>query len=63
MKLIVVCCLATFIATHAPAADPANVSVLREVKGSADAKPLYLANRAPLEPSPFMKLQIGRAHV
>ncbi len=32
---------------------------MREVKGSADAKPLYVANRAPLEPSPFIKLPIG----
>src|SRR5881394_3118750 len=41
------------------AADTGPVRVLREVDGSADSKPHYVANRAPLAPSPFVKLPIG----
>src|SRR5882672_8267565 len=41
------------------AAEKDFVLVLSEVKGAADSKPLYSANRAPLEPSPFIKLPIG----
>ncbi len=33
--------------------------MLPEVKGGADSKPHYPANRAPLAPSPFAKLPIG----
>src|SRR5258705_4315549 len=36
-----------------------EVRVVREVKAADDSKPLYVANRAPLEPSPFVKLPIG----
>jgi len=41
------------------AADQTAARVLREVDGTADAKPLYIGNRAPLAPSPFKKLPIG----
>ena len=41
------------------AADTVSVRVLREVDGSADSKPHYIANRAPLAPSPFVKLPVG----
>jgi DUF1680 family protein len=41
------------------AANKDEASIVREVKGSADAKPHYVANHAPLEPSPFVKLPIG----
>jgi hypothetical protein len=40
-------------------ADSTTAQVVPEVKGTAGAKPLYVANRAPLEPSPFVKLPIG----
>ena len=33
--------------------------VVAQVKGSSASHPLYIANRAPLEPSPFVKLPIG----
>src|SRR6185503_2933038 len=51
--------LATLSPVNIIAADQTTVRVVREVKGAADSKPLYLANRAPLEPSPFVKLPIG----
>ncbi|MBI4660590.1 MAG: glycoside hydrolase family 127 protein [Verrucomicrobia bacterium] len=37
----------------------ASTATIHEVKGDANAKPHYIANRAPLAPSPFMKLPIG----
>jgi len=40
------------------AAEQADVRVVREVKGTVAAG-LYVANKAPLVPSPFMKLPIG----
>src|SRR5215204_4680135 len=43
----------------ATAADSIAVRVLPQVKGLADAKPHYVSNRAPLEPSAFIKLPIG----
>ncbi len=41
------------------AAEPISVQVVRDVDGAADARPNYVANRAPLAPSPFVKLPIG----
>lgn len=41
------------------AGEKLTVTNVREVKGDADAKPLYFGNRAPLAPSGFMKLPIG----
>ncbi len=41
------------------AAEQTSARVVREIKGSVNSKPLYTANRAPLEPSPFVKLTIG----
>jgi DUF1680 family protein len=41
------------------AVEQTTVHVVREAKGAADSKPLYTANRAPLEPSAFVKLPIG----
>src|SRR5204862_6762002 len=43
----------------ASAADSIAVRVLAEAKGSVDSKPNYVSNRAPLEPSSFIKLPIG----
>ncbi len=61
MKHLKLFCLAalTFVAVKVSAADQTAVRVVREVKATADAKPNYIANRAPLEPSPFVKLPIG----
>src|SRR6187402_1203010 len=36
-----------------------SVRVVREVKAPEHARPHYIANRSPLEPSPFVKLPIG----
>ena len=36
-----------------------TATVLRVAKGEANARGLYLANREPLQPSPFLKLPIG----
>jgi len=36
-----------------------SVRVVREVKAPEHARPHYIANRSPLEPSPFIKLPIG----
>src|SRR5205085_5535937 len=54
---LAVCVAAVF--TPAFAAEQPPVRVAREVKVNADAQPLYIANRAPLAPSPFIKLPIG----
>jgi hypothetical protein len=35
------------------AAEPSPMRVMREAKAAADAKPLYIANRPPLAPSPL----------
>src|SRR5258705_4651735 len=51
----IVCSLAAITSPHA--AEQTSVRVVREVKGTAT--PLYIANRPPLEPSPFVKLPIG----
>src|SRR6185503_7401135 len=51
--------LATLSPVNIIAADQTTVRVVREVKGAADSKPHYTANRSPLEPSPFLKLPIG----
>jgi hypothetical protein len=65
MKLINARRSATLVAvaistmSAASAADSLAVRVLSEAKGSADAKPHYVSNRAPLEPSSFIKLPIG----
>ncbi|MBI2946939.1 MAG: glycoside hydrolase family 127 protein [Verrucomicrobia bacterium] len=41
------------------AAGGASTITIRDVKGDANAQPHYVANRAPLAPSPFVKLPIG----
>src|SRR4051812_25964998 len=58
-------CIATSVAVLATfnvsvfAIDQTQLGFVRELKGSADTKPHYVGNRAPLTPSPFMKLPIG----
>src|SRR6266852_9268910 len=36
-----------------------SIRVAGKVEGGAEARPLYVANRSPLAPSPFIKLPIG----
>jgi hypothetical protein len=54
-------CLATFLcllAGAASAAEPDTLRMVKEIKADASGK-LYVGNRAPLAPSPLMKLPIG----
>jgi hypothetical protein len=41
------------------AAQNDSIRAVSKAEGSADARPLYVANRSPLTPSPFVKLPIG----
>ena len=40
-------------------AEKVAITTIRIAKGDAEAKPLYIGNRSPLAPSPFIKLPIG----
>ncbi len=40
-------------------AEKTSITTMRVSEGGSDEKPLYTGNRAPLLPSPFMKLPIG----
>jgi len=59
LHLLAAIAVAPLLMTASVAAESTTVRVVREVKGRADAKPHYVANRTPLEPSPFVKLPIG----
>jgi hypothetical protein len=59
MTLAILALSLVVMTTTASAADKVEVRALPKVKAPIDAKPLYIANRAPLEPSPFVKLPIG----
>src|SRR5258708_241371 len=41
------------------AAESDSIRVTGKVEGNSDAMPLYVVNRSPLAPSPFIKLPIG----
>ena len=52
--------LSQLVGTRQPyAAGAISVTVVQTVKGEANAQPHYVANRAPLVPSAFIKLPIG----
>ena len=56
LKIIVLLIFGSFVLN---AADRDTVSVVQKASGDTNARPLYVANRPPLAPSPFIKLPIG----